>query len=301
MTEHGELQDDRRTRDDRRGQGGGGSSERRGRRKSLSPLQYVLRSLAGAVVLVGIIIFAVRHTRPIYATRGTLADELRKHAPGVAATLAPADTSEVARLMVTPEYQQQKRAFYEDVMRLKQVDSARADSIATYAVREAYVRGISPAIIFGVMLTENARFISAATSNVGAVGLMQVYPKVWLTKTLKDSLGSDLASDSTNVKYGVFILKQYFNPRTKSGARREVPWTTALLRYNGCVKGTNTPRCHTYPSKVKNFVEKQATSICSGKGFYECIAKPFVAGLFGADPEAGATAATAAPASGGDP
>jgi hypothetical protein len=80
-----------------------------------------------------------------------------------------------------------------------------------------------------------------------------------------------------------------------------VPWTTALLRYNGCVRGTNTPRCHTYPSKVKNFVEKQATSICSGKGFYECIAKPFVAGLFGADPDAGATAATASPASGGDP
>jgi soluble lytic murein transglycosylase-like protein len=168
-------------------------------------------------------------------------------------------------------------------------------------VREAYVRGISPALIFGVMLTENARFISAATSNVGAVGLMQVYPKVWLTEELKDSLGSDLASDSTNVKYGVFILKEYFNPRTKSGARREVPWTTALLRYNGCVRGTNTPRCHTYPSKVKNFVEKQATSICSGKGFYECIAKPFIAGLFGADDPAGARAATTTPAAGGGP
>jgi hypothetical protein len=301
VTEHGELHDDRRTHDDRREQAGGGGSDRRGRRQSLSPLQYVLRSLGAVVLLVGIIIFAVRHTRPIYATRGTLAEELRKHAPAVAATLAPADTSQVARLMAEPEYQQQKRAFYEDVMRLNQVDSARADSIATYAVREAYVRGISPAIIFGVMLTENARFISAATSNVGAVGLMQVYPKVWLTKDLKETLGADLATDSTNVKYGVFILKEYFNPRTKSGNRREVPWSTALLRYNGCVKGTNTPRCHTYPSKVKNFVEKQATSICNGKGFYECIAKPFIAGLFGAAPDAGATAATAPPASGGDP
>jgi soluble lytic murein transglycosylase-like protein len=255
----------------------------------------VLRSLAAIVLLVGVIIFTVRHTRPVYATRGTLAEELRRNAPGVAAALGAADTSQVAKLMATPEFQQQKRAFYEDVMRLKQVDSARADSIATYAVREAYVRGISPAIIFGVMLTENARFISAATSNVGAVGLMQVYPKVWLTKALKDSLGEDLASDSTNVKYGVFILNHYFNPRTKSGGTKTVPWTTALLRYNGCVKGTNTPRCHTYPGKVKNFVEKQATSICSGKGFYECIAKPFIAGLFGAGDQSG-TASTPAPA-----
>jgi hypothetical protein len=301
VTEHGELQDDRRARDDRREQVAASGGDRRGRRKSLSPLQYILRSLVAIVLLVGIIIFAVRHTRPIYATRGTLAEELRKHAPGVAATLAPDDTSDVARLMVTPEYQQQKRAFYEDVMRLNQVDSARADSIATYAVREAYVRGISPAIIFGVMLTENARFISAATSNVGAVGLMQVYPKVWLTKELKDSLGADLASDSTNVKYGVFILQEYFNPRTRSGTRREVPWTTALLHYNGCVKGTNTPRCHTYPSKVKKFVEKQATSICSGKGFYECIAKPFIAGLFGADEPAGSSATRADSASAGGP
>jgi hypothetical protein len=297
VTEHGELQRDRRTRVDRREHGG--SSDRRGRRKSLSPVQYVLRSLVAIVLLVGIIIFAVRHTRPVYATRGTLAEELRKHAPGVAATLAPADTSLAARVMATPEFQQQKRAFYEDVMRLNQVDSARADSIATYAVREAYVRGISPAIIFGVMLTENARFISAATSNVGAVGLMQVYPKVWLTKELKDSLGADLATDSTNVKYGVFILSQYFNPRKKGGGRREVPWSTALLRYNGCVKGTNTPRCHTYPSKVKKFVENKATSICNGKGFYECIAKPFIDGLFGSSEADAATATTAAPTTGG--
>ena len=292
MTEHGELPGDRRTRDDRR-EHGGERADRRGRSRSTSPLQYVLRSLAAIVLLVGVIVFTVSHTRPVYATRGTLAEELRKNAPGLAATLAPSDTSEVARLVASPEYQQQKRAFFEDVMRLNQVDSARADSIATYAVREAYVRHVSPALIFGVMLTENARFISAATSNVGAIGLMQVYPKVWLTRELKDSLGADLASDSTNVKYGVFILNHYFNPRVKGGGTREVNWATALLRYNGCVKGTNTPRCHTYPNKVKNFVEKQATSICSGKGFYECIAKPFIAGLFGNDVASGATAATA--------
>jgi hypothetical protein len=125
---------------------------------------------------------------------------------------------------------------------------------------------------------------------VGAVGLMQVYPKVWLTKEMTALFGRDLATDSTNVKYGVFILSQYFNPKTKGGVARTRDWATALLRYNGCVRGTNTPRCQTYPSKVKNFVEGQATSICNGRGFYDCIAKPFMEGFFGQNPASGAPA-----------
>ena len=241
----------------------------------------VLRALGAIVVLVLIIVFTVRSMRPVYATRGTLGEELRKHAPDVASVIAPGDSSEVEQLMATPKYQAEKRGFYEDIMRLRQVDSARADSIAGYAVREAYVRGISPAIIFGVMLTENSRFVSKAQSNVGAVGLMQVYPKIWLTKELTSMFGRDLTSDSTNVKYGVFILSQYFKPKSKGGVTRDENWATALLHYNGCVRGTNTPRCHTYPNKVKTFVENQATSICKGRGFFECIAKPFVQGLFG--------------------
>jgi soluble lytic murein transglycosylase-like protein len=279
LVDRGESAGDRRSRADRRA--GSPADGRRGRTRSTSRWQYALRSTAAIVVLAAIIVFTVRHMRPVYASRGTLAEELRKHAPEVAAAIAPTDSSRLDQLMATPKLQAEKRAFFEDVMRLRQVDSARADSIAQYAVREAYVRGISPAIIFGVMLAENARFISGATSNVGAVGLMQVYPKVWLTKEMTDSLGKDLGTDSTNVKYGVFILDRYFHPKTRSGATREVNWATALLHYNGCVKGTNTPRCHTYPGKVKQFVERQATSICNGRDFYDCIAKPFMEGLFG--------------------
>lgn len=277
---------------DRRAAGGGGERReghggdgggRRGPKKTTSPLAFVLRSLAMIVVLVLVIVYMVVNTRPIYTAGGTLGDELRKRAPEVA-KLSPRDSAHSARvdqLMATPEFQQEKQNFYEDVMRLRQVDSARADSIAEYAVREAYIRGISPAIIFGVMLTENAKFVSKATSNVGAVGLMQVYPKIWLNKEMTALFGNDLVSDSTNVKYGVFILSQYFRPKTKTGATRERDWKTALLRYNGCVKGTNTPRCHTYPRKVQKFVEGSAKSICDGRGFYDCIAKPFIAGLFG--------------------
>ena len=270
---------------ERRGQGerreGNNEQGRRGGGKKPSAVFYVLRAIGLAVILVAVIVYTVANTRPIYSTSGTLGDELRKRAAGVAAVIGPNDSTHVDQLMATSKFQAEKRNFFEDVMRLKQVDSARADSIAQFAVREAYVRGISPAIIFGVMLTENSRFISKATSNVGAVGLMQVYPKVWLTKQMSALFGKDIATDSTNVKYGVFILSQYFRPKTKSGQTTDRDWQTALLRYNGCVKGTNTPRCHTYPDKVQRFVEGSAKSICDGRGFYECIGKPFIAGLFG--------------------
>ena len=273
--------DDRRHADRRARSTGGRRAPGR-----TSTLEYVVRSLVLVAVLVLVIVFTVRHTKAVYASRGTVAAELRKRAPQAAAVLIDNDSSMLDRMMASEKFQDEKRNFYEDLMRTKQLDSARADSIATYAVREAYVRGISPAIIFGVMLTENARFISGALSNVGAVGLMQVYPKIWLKKQFSDSLGTDLASDSTNVRYGVFILSQYFNPRTRSGEVRTRDYRAALLRYNGCVKGSNTPNCKTYPDKVKRYVEASATSICDGRGFYECIAKPFVEGLFGEAPAA---------------
>ena len=276
---------ERRTNRERR-EHGGGDAGRRGAPETTSPLVYVIRSLALICVLMLVIVFALRNTRPVFATRGTLAEELRRHAPTAAEVLASADSTPIERFMVTEKFREEKRNFFEDVMRTKQVDSARADSIAQFAVREAYTRGISPALIFGVMLTENARFISKAMSNVGAVGLMQVYPKVWLRKEFTDSLGHDLASDSTNVRFGVFILSRYFNPRTKTGETRTRDYRTALLRYNGCVRGTNTPHCKNYPDKVKQYVEASAKSICDGRGFYECIAKPFMTGLLGDEPKA---------------
>src|SRR3954470_12626198 len=274
---------ERRQRADRRE---GGGDEGRRARKQTSAFAYVLHSLAAIVVLLFVILFAVRHTRPVYASSGTVMERLRKRAPVAAAVIAPVESSTVARLMASPKYQEEKRNFYEDLMRTGRLDSARADSIAQYAVREAYTRGISPAIVFGVMLTENARFISKAMSNVGAVGLMQVYPKIWLKKEFSDSLGKDLASDSTNLRYGVFILDKYFHPRTRSGGVTERNYRDALLHYNGCVTGSNTPNCKTYPDKVRRYVEASAKSICDGRGFYDCIAKPFIDGLLGADEKA---------------
>src|SRR6185503_13206058 len=248
------------------------------------------RDVGIIVLTVGTIVFSVRHMNPIFAGQPTVAEALTRAVPIAKSILPPTpkDTSKLAQLVSSPQFEADRRKFSEDLVKTGRMSQARADSISYYAVREAYVDGIPPAVVFGVMLTENALFVSKAMSNVGAVGLMQVYPKVWL-KALSAKFGTDLASDSTNLKYGIFILRQYI--KSDSGAVTSKALTQGLLHYNGCVHGTNTPNCATYPSKVKTYVEKAGTSLCGDKGFFDCIAKPFIAGLFGKRGDAG-TAAT---------
>ena len=240
---------------------------------------------------VGTIVFAVRHANPIYANQPKVAQEITQVIPPAAvpvakAVLPAADTSRAEQVTNTPEFERDRQAFAADLVKTGRMDPSRADSIAYYAVRESYLNGIPPAVVFGVMLTENSRFVSGAMSNVGAVGLMQVYPKVWL-KALSAKFGKDLATDSTNLKYGIYILGQYIKSDSGSVTAKEL--SKGLLKYNGCVRGTNTPNCRTYPSKVKTYVEKQGGSICSDKGFYDCIAKPFIAGLLGRSEDAAAS------------
>jgi hypothetical protein len=250
------------------------------------------RDAAIVVVTLATIIFSVRHMNPIFAGQPSVAQSLASKGGALAKAALPTttsplanseDTTAIGRLVKTPEFERDRKAFAADLVATGRMSQPRADSISFYAVREAYVNGIPPAVIFGVMLTENAQFVSHAMSNVGAVGLMQVYPKVWL-KALKDKFGSDLASDSTNLKYGIFILKQYV--KSDSGAVTSASLAKGLLRYNGCVRGTNTPHCHNYPTKVKTYVEKSNGAICADKSFYDCIARPFLAGLFGKREEA---------------
>jgi soluble lytic murein transglycosylase-like protein len=233
------------------------------------------------VATVSAIVFSVRHVNPIFSGQPTVAASLTKALPIAKAAFpaaGPKDTSQLAQLMASPQFEKDRKAFAADLVATGRMNQARADSIAYYAVRESYRNGIPPAVVFGVLLTENARFVSGAMSNVGAVGLMQVYPKVWL-KALSAKFGSDLASDSTNLKYGIYILKQYV--KSDSGAVTSNDAAKGLLRYNGCVHGTNTPNCKTYPNKVKMYVEKAGNAICGDKSFVDCIAKPFIAGLLG--------------------
>jgi hypothetical protein len=275
----------RRSVDDRRSEPNG---DRRGAKPSWwrRPAGKVTRDVLIGAASLAAIVFAVERIHPIFADQPTVVASLAERVP-VAKALAtpsvPKDTGKIAQIVGSSEFERDRAAFAADLVKTGRVSRERADSIAYYAVRESYVNGIPPAVVFGVMLTENAKFISGALSNVGAVGLMQVYPKIWL-KALKDKFGSDLASDSTNLKYGIYILKQYI--KSDSGTVRPKDVSTGLLRYNGCVRGTNTPNCKTYPSKVKTYVEKEAESICGDKSFYDCIAKPFIAGFFGKSPGA---------------
>jgi soluble lytic murein transglycosylase-like protein len=255
------------------------------------------RDALAALMLIAAIGYTASVMKPVYAGRAPVVGEvIRAVAPP---TQAPAPTptpiepgsplaDSVARIEASPDFADQKRRFASDLVRTGRMSQERADSIAHYAVREAFLRGVPPAVIFGVMLTENARFISHAQSNVGAVGLMQVYPKYWLKDLSKKFKDPNIATDSTNLRYGVFILEHYLKPRSKKAQSNQHVIATqpgvlmkGLLRYNGCVRGTNTPRCHTYPNKVQKFVERDAQALCGDKNFYQCIAQPFMAGLLG--------------------
>lgn len=176
-----------------------------------------------------------------------------------------------------PQFQKDVAAFAEDLRRTGRIDGDRVDSIARVAVREAYHRRIPPALVLGVMLTENDKFKSKARSNVGALGLMQVMPRMW-TRNLGPILGSDLRDDETNVRYGVYILR-LFARRTADTLDAGDLTRVALLGYNGCVVGSNTRDCHSYPSKVQRHVELSALSTCAGRAFKECVALPLWAAV----------------------
>ena len=248
------------------------------------------RDGAAVVLLLVAIGYTASVMRPVYAGRAPVVGDVLRAveppSPSAPEQLTPSALADsIARIEASPEFAEQKRRFAADLVRTGRMTPERADSVARFAVREAFLRGVPPPVIFGILLTENAQFISRARSNVGAVGLMQVYPKVWekaLTK--KFGGGTDIASDSTNLKYGVFILANYLKPKangTHVVSTEPGSLMKGLLHYNGCVRGTNTPRCHTYPSKVATYVEREAPALCEGRGFYECIAKPFMNGLLG--------------------
>lgn len=182
-----------------------------------------------------------------------------------------------ALAMRHPQFLRDVEAFATDLRRTGQLEPERADSIARVAVREAYHRRIPPALVLGVMLTENDRFNRNARSKVGALGLMQIMPRLWMPN-LGPILGRNLKDDETNLRYGVYILR-HFAKRTADTLDARDVIRTALLGYNGCVKGSNTPDCQAYPEKVRRHVDRNAQTICSGRDFQDCVALPLWASL----------------------
>jgi soluble lytic murein transglycosylase-like protein len=111
--------------------------------------------------------------------------------------------------------------------------------ISRAVVREARRQQVPPSLIAAVLVTENTTLKPEARSSVGAMGLMQVMP-MHAGAALCGS--SDLTDVDSNICHGTLILAR--------NLRRTRTTTAALLRYNGCVRGTNTPDCHRYPSRV---------------------------------------------------
>jgi hypothetical protein len=175
-------------------------------------------------------------------------------------------------VLASSQFAADRRAFAEDLLATGAVDEARAEELASFAVREAYVRRVPPALVLGVMLTENRRLASTARSNVGAIGLMQIHAPAW-KRSLGKLFGTNLRDDETNLRYGVFILAHYLR-RARDPMGGGEAWRHGLLRYNGCVRGTNTAGCHTYPDVVRKRVEEYARTLCGDRGFDACVKRP---------------------------
>lgn len=135
----------------------------------------------------------------------------------------------------------------ERVLLRRGVPGETAREIAWPLVEHAARRGLDPATVLSVLLVESdAR--PQATSPVGARGLMQVMP-LWAgrwqacNRLEGGKNGRDLYHIETNLCTGTSVLAWYLG-RSGGDYRR------ALLGYNGCVRGTNTPDCRSYPDRV---------------------------------------------------
>jgi soluble lytic murein transglycosylase-like protein len=113
-----------------------------------------------------------------------------------------------------------------------------SERIARAIVKEANYLQVEPSLLAGVLLTENAPLDVDARSSQGAIGLMQV---MGFHAGEYDCDSNDLLQVEANICHGARVFGYYL--KRTGNVRR------ALLRYNGCVSGSNTT-CRRYPSKV---------------------------------------------------
>jgi hypothetical protein len=221
---------------------------------------------------VAAIVCAVTVSRPLYIDRGSLGDQLLTHRYVDSTALrAPWLNLTTELALQTPQFLRDREAFVMDLLRTGHVSRERARSLAHVAVREAYTRKIPPALVLGIMLTENDELKSSARSNVGAVGLMQVAPRPW--RGLRRMFGANVSTDSTNLKYGIYILS-FVAGKAARADESSLSWRKALLRYNGCVRGTNTKGCGSYPDIVRREVQRSGKSTCPEANFDRCVVQP---------------------------
>ncbi len=119
-------------------------------------------------------------------------------------------------------------------------DDTLVARIAVALVREGRKAGVDPRLLASVLLVEDPWLDPEAVSPQGAVGLMQVMP---LHAGSWGCPSDDLTDPEINICHGARILAH--DIRLEHG-----DLDRALLRYNGCVRGANTPDCRLYPFHV---------------------------------------------------
>lgn len=248
--------------------------------KRTSFASNLARQALSGVALTAVVYVTALNVRPVFVTNTKVAQRVLAAPPAADSTRmfeavvrnSPWLHAPFEIAVGSAQFLADRAAFADDLMGTGHLSRARAETIAEVAVTRAYRERVPPALILGVMLTENDAFKPTARSRVGAVGLMQIMPKVW-RPTLGKHFGTDLRDDATNVKYGVFVLSWMHDgvPEELSPA---ASYRTALLRYNGCVKGRNSASCRRYPDLVQRHVVRSARTSCAGRDFETCVVQP---------------------------
>ncbi len=145
----------------------------------------------------------------------------------------------------------------ESVLLRQRNDPLMARRVAVSLVRHSNQLRLNSHLLLGMLLVENPTVNPRARSRVGAQGLMQVMPE----HRGRWSCGSDLEDVDTNICYGAHVFQDNLKDARGNVER-------ALLLYNGCVHGTNTPDCRRYPDWVFSRAERvhhQATPSVAGR------------------------------------
>jgi len=186
------------------------------------------KSLAIGIVLTAAAAGMMAAARPTPAT-------LDVRVPGVVVLATPPSLNDILDIVLGKG----EEARVTEMLSARTSDASRVERITAALMREAKRANLQAPLLVGVLLTENPDLEPRATSAAGARGLMQVMPfhaGHWGCPS------SDLFDIDSNICHGVRILAD--NLRHSRDLR------SALLRYNGCVRGTNTPDCYLYAARV---------------------------------------------------
>src|SRR6185503_19934002 len=178
--------------------------DERPRSKWVTALRPVAHGVAASILLAAGTIWTLKQQHPKYVKPG----ELLQLPVALVSAAPPPLTEQAFRVS--------------HVLRRYTKDTVRANTIAQALVTEGRKKNLDPALLIGVLLTENTRLDPRASSNVSARGLMQVMPfhkGKWM-----ECPSSDLVDIGSNICYGTSILAQYI--------KKTPNIEKALLRYN---------------------------------------------------------------------